>query len=131
MKAYLITSGEYSSYMVENVTLDKEKAEKLTAYLNSRDKWSDYRIEEYEIDDFEVSSDIEVAYQYAYYTPARNKNLRDHAFLSLILKGTNKTHMECDNKGAMIVVVLPEEDEKKAFKIATDMFAEYKAEWMK
>ena len=46
MKVYVITSGEYSDYKIDAVTLDKEEAERMVNIFSQE------RIEEYDTDDF-------------------------------------------------------------------------------
>lgn len=49
MKVYIVTSGEYSDYMIRKVFLDKDKAEKYKEWLpNSND------VEEYDTSDDDV-----------------------------------------------------------------------------
>lgn len=51
MKIYIVTSGEYSSYRIEAVFLDKKKAEEYCSYYTSG--WKIFNIEIYETaDDF-------------------------------------------------------------------------------
>lgn len=66
MKVYVITSGEYSDYCIQAVTLSREKAEQICAMLNSRSRYlCDIAIiEEYDTDDIECESvgDAEMCY---------------------------------------------------------------------
>ena len=62
MKAYVITSGEYSDYQIKAVCLDKDKAEQICATINDgliRAKlYGDTAsIEEYDTDEYELDSD--------------------------------------------------------------------------
>ena len=52
MKVYVLTSGSYSDYHVECVTLNKENAEKLRDL--HQDNWDPWDIEEYDTDTVDV-----------------------------------------------------------------------------
>ena len=56
MKVYVITSGEYSDYCINAVSLNKETAERICATLNANLEYYGEisRIEEYDTDDIVV-----------------------------------------------------------------------------
>jgi len=52
MKVYVVTAGQYSDYHIEQVFLDKEKAENYVKYHNSDPDWYDCAtVEEYDTAD--------------------------------------------------------------------------------
>lgn len=51
-KVYVVTSGEYSDYMIDHVTLDKKKAYDFVDFHNLEGRH--YEVEEYELDDFSL-----------------------------------------------------------------------------
>lgn len=55
MKVYIVTSGEYSDYMINQVFLDREKAELYCAAQET--DWDKPRIEEYDTFDTEITGD--------------------------------------------------------------------------
>lgn len=68
MKIYIVTSGEYSSYGINAVFSTYEKAEKYIALRNDEDSsWHDeYYIEEYDVDGYEIISNVPIYYHYEY-----------------------------------------------------------------
>lgn len=59
-KVYILTSGEYSDYSIEAVTLDKDQAETLERIH------TDWNVEEYDTDD------IKILEKYRYYVSVRD-----------------------------------------------------------
>lgn len=66
MKVYVITSGEYSDYGIQAVTLNREKAELICAINNRNIRYSEDRskIEEYDTDEIQCESigDVGICY---------------------------------------------------------------------
>lgn len=56
MKAYIVTSGEYSSYCIDAVFLTYEQAVKYIE-IRTSDGWSEFQIEEYEINESAPKTD--------------------------------------------------------------------------
>jgi hypothetical protein len=50
-KIYIVTSGSYSDYGIHTVFESEEKAEEFIAYAERKNKYCDYRIEDYAIAD--------------------------------------------------------------------------------
>lgn len=132
MKVYVITSGEYSDYCIQTVTLSREKAEQICAMLNSPKRhYSDVAtIEEYDTDEIQcgVNEDVGLCYEAKFnyktleniywgepfYSFARNeikRGLLDHRYEILIAATFPKD--------------MPQE---KARKIMKDRVAKWKAE---
>ena len=57
MKVYIVVYGEYSDKSVCGVYLSKEKA-KMVCAINNNNHWDDYRIEEYETKDDDISGSV-------------------------------------------------------------------------
>lgn len=60
MKVYLITSGEYSDYQIEAVSLDEKEAERICGMLNKNRYCDTCDIEIYDTDEVKVDSNEEV-----------------------------------------------------------------------
>ena len=75
-KAYIVTDGEYSSYEIVKVFLNKEKAEKFAELYSKGDVFSSVCVEEYEIYDdcFETTLEEPATY-YAQYINLDNGKL--------------------------------------------------------
>ena len=66
MKVYIITSGEYSDYSIDAVTLDKEEAERMVNVFPQES------IEEYDTDDFPKLITNDPCWICEYNLPTRN-----------------------------------------------------------
>lgn len=130
MKAYVITSGEYSSYGIEHITLDKNKAYIFADYLNQkRNLREEYIVEEYDLDNFEIGvEEIKIGYMFTY---AASKDYRGN-YIHRQYYGRKQridNHkneiVEYGNYGTTVYVYIDKNDYEKAFKIACDMFARY------
>lgn len=123
MKVYVITSGEYSSYHICAVTLDKEQAELLKIrYSDERDEAN---IEEYDTDDYkiQVSNDYKPMWNVEFW-------VRNGAITRCYkISHDNLRHGEIDvNKWCNEVKVFVEaKDEEHARKIATDIYMKWLA----
>lgn len=129
MRVYIITSGEYSDYEIEHVTLDKEKAERYCAVLNGKSRYEDYRVEEYKLDDFEVSENLEIKWRvnvriYNPYGLNAKAEIRDIFKVSADAKDDIVVRADY----AYVPVLMKKLDEDKACKIALDRLAKWKAE---
>lgn len=122
MKVYVITKGEYSDYMICDVTLDKEQAELLKREYS--DRWEEACIEEYDIDRYkiEVSEDYKPMWNVEF---CRNEISRCYAFT-----GDNVKHGTVHNVGrcSTIYVYVNAKDEEHARKIAKDIYMKWLAE---
>lgn len=122
MIVYVITKGEYSDYMICDVTLDKEQAELLkTAYS---DRWEEACIEEYDTERYkiEVSEDYKPMWKVEF---CRNEIRGCYAFT-----GENVKHGTVYNVGwcGMTYVYVNAKDEEHAKKIAKDIYMKWLAE---
>lgn len=122
MKVYVITSGEYSSYGICAVTLDKEQAELLKTRYS--DTWNEACIEKYDTDDYkiEVSDD---------YIPLWNVEFRNgeivrcyKIFYERISHGT----VYASEWSREVNVFVKAKDKEYAKKIAKDIYMKWLAE---
>jgi len=136
MKVYIITSGEYSDYCIDAVTLDKEEAEKMV------NVFPEERIEEYDTDDFPKILINDPCWNCEYNLPTRNiidgkiihnesieiyrENYWYVSTLKEINKVINKTKIDGSPYGFQIYIQA--KDKEHAEKIFYDKIAEWKAE---
>lgn len=124
MKVYVITCGEYSSYTICAITLDKAQAELLK--IRYSDKWDEACIEEYDTDDYkiEVSNDYKPIWNVEFWShnneitrcyKVSHNNVK-HGEID-VSKWLNETHVFVEAK-----------DEEHAKKIATDIYMKWLAE---
>lgn len=122
MIVYVITKGEYSDYMICDVTLDKKQAELLK--VNYSDEWEEACIEEYDTDRYkiEVSDDYKPMWRVEF---RRNEMCGCYAFT-----GENVKHGTVYNAGwgSVIFVYINAKDEEHAKKIAKDIYMKWLAE---
>lgn len=125
-KVYIVTSGSYSDYGIDRVFKDKRKAEIWCAEKNTKYEWDEYRIEEYEYSDdkMEYREDIELVYRFFVHSKYDMRDIEKHGILVF---PTKKVRIKKANEGWNAIIELPEDNPEKAFKIAQDMFAMYKA----
>lgn len=65
-KIYVITSGEGRDYGICRITEDKDKAERYARYRNVVDDYTEYRVEEYGLDDFGIDEDIAYGWKFLF-----------------------------------------------------------------
>ncbi len=135
MKVYVITNGEYSSYQICAVTLDKEQAELLR--IRYSDKWDEAYIEEYDTDDYKIEvSDIHkhmycIKFNenheiwYSNEVSPRNLTHGEIEDCRLYLKYADGSR-KCFNYS--VIVYVEAEDEEHAKKIAKDIYMKWLAE---
>lgn len=121
MKVYVITKGEYSDYMICDVTLDKEQAELLK--IDYSDRWEEAQIEEYDTERYkiEVSEDYKPMWKVEF---CRNEMRRCYAFT-----GENVKHGTVYNAWCCgtTYVYVNAKDEEHAKKIAKDIYMKWLA----
>lgn len=125
MKIYVITEGDYSDYHIVGVATNLKMAKKIQKYING-EKWSYAEIEEYDTEEWkQVVNDNRKIYSISeskgggLYTKPISY---DYTYKYKI---ANKIMTE--NDGSLKVYVLAKDD-IHARKIASDLFAKYKAE---
>lgn len=64
MKVYIVTQGVYSDYGIIGVFLDRKMAEVFVAVKHDADDYDDIRIEEYNTDDYYVTTRSETKLHY-------------------------------------------------------------------
>lgn len=130
-KVYIVTSGEYSDYRINKVFSSLEKAEKYCARVNVKDDgYSDYYcnlcyVEEFNLDDCEVSDNINVFYEYRFYFENQNNV---EPIITSDKPVTTVRELPYDYKYTAVCVTLKERNYAKAKKIQQDYLAKKKAE---
>lgn len=116
MKVYVITSGEYSDYQINAVTLDKKQALLLKAKYS--DDWDEACIEEYDTDDYkiEVGEGYKPMWAVEFYS---NEINRCYTIACKNYKHGSACKHSFDNG---ITVFVEAKDEEHARKIAKDMY---------
>ena len=121
MKIYIVTDGCYSDYHIEAVFTDKEKAKLFAALHNCSN------LEEYETSDDNLKG-VTTSY-YTHIIRAYPKENGEFNF-SYIDGGAYSTkhlrEIREDGDHLKIIISLNERNDRKAFRIATDMLAEWK-----
>ena len=112
MKLYAITKGDYSSYHICALTVDKKKAMKLKKVYS--DEWYDAMIEEFEDGQ---PGELNICWYY--------NNWFDEAKVEDYAKPEK---IEFRHDGVLIGAYVFASDEEHAKKKAHDMIAKYKAE---
>lgn len=120
MKVYIVTDGEYSDYHIEAVFTDKKQAELYSVFHNGD-------VEEWETDKsyFDEGTKLFVVHK------IRIIRRTDIVFEVEKLFGSLRPFTRLDDDpfhGITIYVSLEERDDKKALKIAQDMYAKHKYE---
>lgn len=135
MKVYIITSGEYSDYKIDAVTLDKEEAERMVNVFPQE------RIEEYDTDDFPMILTNDPYWNCEYSLPTRNMSgeiiynesieiYQEDYYYVYDLKELNKVINETKIDGSLcgFRMYIQAKDREHAAKIFYDKVAEWKAE---
>lgn len=135
MKVYVITSGSYSDYSIEAVSVDKDEAERICATLNTKRKYDfdDWcSIEEYDTDEMKVESENEVKIRYEMevkYTDGKILYFDNHGYFVFNDINTIKVTRRYENKRIEIVATFSKDtDPDKAKKIMLYRVAKFKAE---
>ena len=136
MKVYIVTSGSYSDYHIDAVTLDKDQAERLAQAVTDYG-WDEGHVTVWDTDDFKIIDDGMKLY---YVMIFLNETGCDISRISIqetspISSLTHQSlafidHSKFDesNGGGNIQFGVRARDEEHAKKIAYDKFAEWKAQ---
>ncbi len=133
MKAYVITSGEYSDYQIKAVCLDKDKAEQICATINDgliRAKlYGDTAsIEEYDTDEYELDSDCAIGNLYVLHAKI-NKISKRYMYEPILAFMRKYITFEEIGDEVHVEATFPiEMNREKAEKIMRDELAKWKAE---
>ena len=132
MKVYLITSGEYSDYHVDAVSLDEKEAERICATFNNG-RCSDMycNIEEYDTEDIKVITQDEVKTRFCMCVEYKSGETRCFNEMGLVSENVNEISVKrYDGSDKIeITATLPKgTTEDKAKKIMFDRIARFKAE---
>ena len=125
-KVYLVTAGDYSDYHVKAVFSEKRGAELFAATKNDSDDYYEYRIEEYELDPAKFDGIVKT--QYLYTIDGRRGRLQgpcvftEEGLAKKIIHDREWGYYDLDD-----FIILPEQDDEKAKKIAQDRIARKKA----
>lgn len=129
MKVYVITSGEYSSYHINGVSLDKHKAEEICATLNDNMFLNNYsEIEEYDTDEIKVNTNNAIKTRF---DMVIDKNTGFQIYFQsgfLVTKDVNEISVTADGSIEIIATLPRETTDEEAKKIMLDRIAEFKAE---
>ena len=125
MKIYVITEGDHSDYHIVGVATDLEMAKKIQNYIN-REKWSYAEIEEYDTEEWkQLVNDNRPIY---YVKETEDGGLyASQISYDYTDRYKSANMIMTDSDGRLKVYVLAN-DYKHALKIASDLFAKYKAE---
>ncbi len=128
MKVYVITSGCYSSYHINAVSLDKREAEEMCATLNDDMFLNNYsEIEEYDTDEIKVNTNNAIKTRF-YMAVDKNTGFQIY-FQSgfLVTKDVNEISVTADGSIEIIATLPRETTDEEAKKIMLDRIAEFKA----
>lgn len=131
MKIYTIWFGEYSDAYIDRVTTSKEKAEEFCMWYNSLGHYDTPRIEEYEVDDWEIESDDSIDKTVGYIFRFNYKNGkcgygRENGIKSYRIPNSVERNYYWDS--VAVEVWCPEDNLEKAQKIAQDEYMKWKYE---
>lgn len=124
MKVYVVTDGNYSDYHICGVAASKETAERIIKYITRHDEYSDPRIEEYDTDAW-IDAVNSGGLYHAVLLP--NGSISVYVETYEIESGYKMRNKVKNYYNRLNVWVLAR-DEIHAKKIASDLFAKYKAE---
>lgn len=132
MKVYLITSGEYSDYHVDAVSLDEKEAERICGFLNKNRYYNTCNIEEYDTDEIKVDSNEEVLDRFWMEVGYKTGEVYCYDPPVTVLGENNEIKVErgYPNESRInITATLPKgTTENKARKIMFDRIAKFKSE---
>ena len=127
-KIYVVTSGSYSDYCIDEVFEEKRKTEIYCATRNTQYDLGiciEHRIEEYEIADenIEYETDIKTAYRFEIFESDK-KSQRKSGILKRVNEIDSAEVIRERYSGELLAIItIPTDSWSKAFKIAQDMFA--------
>lgn len=124
MKIYVVTDGDYSDYHICGVCTSHKTANKLKDYVN-RNEFSGARIETYETDAWEDILNVGGFYEVVRRDDGSLYAHREEYDIEECYKTRNHVKR---SKWRTIYTFVVAKDEDHAKKIASDLFAKYKAE---
>lgn len=132
MKVYLITSGTYSDYQVEAVSLDEKEAERICGMLNKNRYCDTCDIETYDTDEVKVDSNEEILDRFWMQVGYKTGKMYCYDSPVTVLGENNEIKVDCGyphESRINITATLPKgTTEDKAKKIMFDRIAKFKAE---
>lgn len=132
MKVYVITSGKYSDYHIDAISLDKDEAYRICATLNNNrpaDMYCD--VEEYDTEGVKVISQDEIKKRFEMCVEYKSGEERWFDEEGLVTENVNNISVKryAGSDKIEINATLPRETtEDKARKIMFDRIAKFKAE---
>lgn len=130
MKVYVITEGEYSSYHIEYVTMDKKKAEDFVEFKNERCKWDSWEVNEFELDDMPTVEFSETVWECGQMISNGRLGVvdADESYLSLDDEHLNIVKFSFDTM--FLTCYVKAKRKADAIKKASDLFASWYARFM-
>lgn len=132
MKVYLITSGKYSDYHVDAVSLDEQEADRICATLNNNRPLDMFcEVEEYNTDDIKVITQDEIKTRFRMCVEYKSGKERWFDKMGIVSEDLNEISVKRYGSSDKIEITstLPRgTTEDKARKIMFDRIAEFKAQ---
>lgn len=132
MKVYLITSGEYSDYHIDAVSLDEKEAERICGMLNKNRYCDTCDIEIYDTDEVKVDSNEEILDRFWMQVGYKTGKMYCYDSPVTVLGENNEIKVDRGyphESRINITATLPKgTTEDKAKKIMFDRIAKFKAE---
>lgn len=132
MKVYLITSGKYSDYHVDAVSLNEQEADRICATLNNNRPLDMFcEVEEYDTDDIKVITQEEIKTRFRMCVECKDGEERWFDEMGIVSENFNDISVKRygGSDKIEITATLPRETtEDKARKIMLDRIAEFKAQ---
>lgn len=132
MKVYLITSGEYSDYHVDAVSLNEQEADRICATLNNNRPLDMFcEVEEYDTDDIKVITQEEIKTRFRMCVEYKDGEERWFNEMGIVSENLNNISVKryAGSDKIEITATLPRgTTEDKARKIMLDRIAEFKAQ---
>lgn len=133
MKVYIITSGCYSDYSIDAVSLDRGEAEKICATLNNNRCMDEFcEIEEYDTEDIKIDTKNEIKTRFRMIVGYKDTEIEMFECPHPVTADVNEISVERYGDGAdriEIIATLPRGmTEDRAKKIMFDRIAKFKSE---
>lgn len=132
MKVYVITSGRYSDYHIDAVSLDKDEAEAICATLNNKRDDDFCDVEEYDTEDIKVKTQNEIKARFRMiveYKSGEERNFYEKVLVSEDINNISVVRYgDRLNRIDIIATLSRDTKEDKARKIMYDRIAKFKAE---
>ena len=121
-KVYIVTSGEYSDYTIEAVFSTRKKAEE---YVDAHG--SDYRVEEYPVDDAEVKKNESIWLVSVNWETGNADSANPDSFSDYNTDKIDTVQYDKSYGGSYLTFVLMSDSMERATKVASERFMQVKA----